>query len=82
MSERTPNPEPLLIRSRDAERTLSLGRERVRVLASTGALPCYRLGRDYRFCPDELRAWIRAGCPTEAGAGEAVRRNMRRRGAG
>ncbi len=82
MSETTTPIERLLIRSRDAERVLSIGRERLRLLASTGAIPCYRLGRDYRFNPDELAAWVRAGCPEESGSGEAVRRAMRRRGAG
>ena len=70
----TPPANPLLIDAKAACSLLSIGERRLWVLSNSRAVPSYKIGKSRRYCPDELRAWIRAGCPTEGGAGDRVRK--------
>lgn len=65
-------PAPLLIDSRSACAMLSMSDRKLWQLANCRAIPSRKIGRSRRFCPDELRAWIHAGCPTEPGEGVRV----------
>ncbi len=67
---------PMLIAVPAACAVLSIGRRTLWSLTINGAIPSYKLGRARRYDPDELRAWIRCGCPTHAGAGDEVRKWM------
>lgn len=67
---------PLLIDAKAACVLLCMGERRLWVLSNCRAIPSLKIGKSRRYCPDELRAWIRAGCPTDAGAAEMVRRGM------
>jgi hypothetical protein len=57
---------------------LSIGARRLWVLSNCRAIPSFKIGKSRRYCPNELRAWIRAGCPTEGGAGDRVRKAVGR----
>lgn len=70
-------PVPLLVDVKGASAILCIGTRTVWALAHRGAIPNYRIGRSVRYCPDELRAWKLAGCPTDDGAGDAVRKAVR-----
>ena len=70
----TPPANPLLIDAKAACALLSMGERRLWVLSNCRAIPSFKIGKSRRYCPDELRAWIRAGCPTEGGAGDRVRK--------
>lgn len=67
---------PLLIGARDAARLLSISERRLWDLEKTGAVPSRRIGRLVRYSPAELEAWIALGCPTEAGAADAIRTSL------
>lgn len=67
-------PVPLLIDSKAACVLLCIGERRLWVLSNCRAIPSFKIGKSRRYCPDELKAWIRAGCPTDAGAGDRVRK--------
>ncbi len=67
-------PVPLLIDAKAACNLLCMGVRRLWVLSICGAIPSHKIGKSRRYSPDELRAWIRAGCPTEGGAGARVRK--------
>jgi hypothetical protein len=68
---------PLLIDAKATQILLCLGERRLWVLSNCRAIPSFKIGKSRRYCPDELRAWIRAGCPTTPGAGDAVRKAVR-----
>ncbi|MBX3410572.1 MAG: hypothetical protein KF859_11885 [Phycisphaeraceae bacterium] len=68
---------PLLIDARAACVALSMGRRRLWVLSNCRAIPSFKIGKSRRYCPAELEAWVRAGCPTEGGAGDRVRKGVR-----
>lgn len=70
----TETTSPMLVDAKAACALLSMGERRLWELSNCRAIPSYKIGRSRRYCPDELRAWILAGCPTEAGAGERVRK--------
>lgn len=77
-SDTTPPPAaPLLIDARAACALLCIGERRLWVLSNCNAIPSFKVGKSRRYSPDELRAWVRAGCPTEAGAGDRVRKAVR-----
>lgn len=57
---------------------LSLSEKFVWSLVNRNALPHRRCGRAILFVPDELTAWVQAGCPDEPGAAERVRATMRK----
>lgn len=66
----------LLIDAKAACALLSMGGRRLWVLSNCRAIPSFKIGKSRRYCPDELRAWVRAGCPTDAGAAERVRKGV------
>lgn len=68
---------PLLIDAKAACALLCMGERRLWVLSNCRAIPSFKIGKSRRYCPDELRAWIREGCPTEGGAGDRVRKAVR-----
>ena len=67
-----------LIDAKAASALLSIGARRLWVLSNCRAIPSFKIGKSRRYCPNELRAWIRAGCPTEGGAGDRVRKAVGR----
>ncbi|MCW5755346.1 MAG: helix-turn-helix domain-containing protein [Phycisphaeraceae bacterium] len=69
---------PLLIDAKAACALLCMGERRLWVLSNCRAIPSYKIGKSRRYSPDELRAWIRANCPTDPGAGDRVRKEVRR----
>jgi hypothetical protein len=71
-----PGPDLLLIDAKAARVVLCMGERTLWVLSNRRAVPSYKIGKSRRYCPDELRAWVRAGCPTEAGAGDRVRKGV------
>jgi predicted DNA-binding transcriptional regulator AlpA len=70
-------PAPLLIDAKAACALLCMGERRLWVLSNCGAIPSFKIGKSRRYSPDELQAWIRAGCPTLPGAGDRVRKAVR-----
>ncbi len=75
----TPTPPvcPLLIDSKVACALLNLCARRLWSLTNCKAIPSRKIGRSVRYSPLELEAWILCGCPTKAGAGARVRKEMR-----
>ncbi len=67
-------PEPLLVDATQAAAMLHISARRLWTLTNCRAIPSRRCGRSLRYQPAELRAWIAAGCPTDAGAGDRVRK--------
>jgi hypothetical protein len=66
--------QPMMIRGIDAAaRELGLSPRMISQLVKCDALPHRRVGRAVLFVPDELAAWITAGCPCEAGAAQRLR---------
>jgi hypothetical protein len=72
-----PSVAPLLINAKAACTLLSMGERKLWTLSNCRAIPSFKIGKSRRYCPDELRAWIDAGCPTEGGAGDRVRKVVR-----
>ena len=68
---------PLLIDAKAACILLTMGERTLWSLSNRRAIPSYKVGKSRRYSPDELRAWIVAGCPTEGGAGDRVRKAVR-----
>ena len=73
----TLHPLLLLIDAKAAQTLLSIGQHTLWSLTKCGAIPSRKIGRSVRYSPTELQAWIDAGCPTDAGAGDRVRAAMR-----
>ncbi len=67
-------PAPLLIDAKAACSLLCMGERRLWVLTNCKAIPSRKIGKSVRYSPSELKAWVDCGCPTEAGAGDRVRR--------
>lgn len=67
-------PPALLIDAKAACAVLCMGERRLWVLSNCRAIPSFKIGKSRRYCPDELRAWVRAGCPTEPGAADRLRK--------
>ncbi len=57
---------------------LALGARTLWSLTKCGAIPSRHIGRAVRYCPDELRAWVGAGCPTDPGAADRIRKGVGR----
>ncbi len=68
----------LLIDAKAAAAMLAIGKRTLWTYTNCNAIPSRKIGRAVRYCPDELRAWITAGCPTDAGAADRVRTAMRK----
>jgi len=71
------SPPPLLIDAKTACAVLCIGKRRLWMLSNCRAIPSIKIGKSRRYCPDELRAWVQAGCPTEGGAADRVRKAVR-----
>ena len=55
---------PLLLRAPRAAALLNTSVRTLRTLNATGRIPrAIRLGRSTYWRPDELKAWVTAGCP-------------------
>jgi len=67
---------PLLIDAKSARVLLSISARRLWVLSICNAIPSFKIGKSRRYCPDELRGWIRASCPTAPGAGNQIRKEL------
>lgn len=65
--------EPLLIDSEAAARLLGISERALWTWTKRKAIPSRKLGRCVRYVPDELRAWIGAGCPTTPNAATRLR---------
>lgn len=72
-----PGAPPLMIDSRETQRVLKVGERKLWTLVNMNAIPHRRVGRSIRFVMSELVAWINAGCPTDAGAGDRIRKGAR-----
>ena len=68
---------PGLIDSKSAARYLCMSTRRLWSLTNRSAIPCHRIGRSVRYEARELMAWVAADCPTEAGAGDRLRKGGR-----
>ena len=49
---------PLLLKVRDAARTLTLSERKLWALTNSGDVPCVRIGRAVRYSPADLVNWI------------------------
>jgi predicted DNA-binding transcriptional regulator AlpA len=68
---------PMMVRGiRAGCRLTGLGERTVWLLVNRNALPHRRVGRAIMFVPGEVAEWIRAGCPTESGASDRVRKGV------
>ena len=67
-------PAPLLIDAKAACVALCMGERRLWVLTNCRAIPSRKIGKSVRYVPAELAAWVVGGCPTEAGAGDRIRK--------
>lgn len=77
-ARKTPHAQDaLLIDSKAAAKALGIGERTLWGLTRCDAIPVRRVGRLVRYCPEELRAWVAAGCPTEPGAADRVRKGAR-----
>jgi len=68
----------LLVSVPQACNLLAMGRRRLWELSNCNAIPSRKIGKSRRYCPDELRAWVQAGCPTGADAGTRIRKAVAR----
>ncbi len=68
-------PTPMMLRGiRAGCRLTGLGERTVWLLVNRNALPHRRVGRAIMFVPAEVAAWVTANCPTQAGAGDRIRK--------
>jgi predicted DNA-binding transcriptional regulator AlpA len=71
----TPHTTPLMLRGiRAGCKLTGLGERTIWLLINRNSIPHRRVGRAIMFVPWEVEAWIDAGCPTEPGAGDRVRK--------
>ena len=68
---------PLLVDAKEAARILCICPRRLWSLTNRSAIPCRMIGRSVRYEARELMAWVAADCPTEAGAGDRLRKGGR-----
>jgi len=64
---------PVLIGARHAGAMLAIAQRTLSKHTATGAIPSVKLGGARRYIVAEIQEWIKAGCPTEPGAGDAIR---------
>ena len=69
---------PLLINSKDACVILGISPRKLWALTNCKAIPSRKIGVMVRYSLIELAAWIELGCPTTAGAGDEVRKSVRK----
>lgn len=70
--------QPLLIDVKAAAAMLDISTRLLWTLTKCHAIPVRRIGRAVRYAPDELRAWVAAGCPATPGSADRVRAAVRR----
>ena len=69
---------PLLINAKAACAILGIGLRKLWSLTNCNAIPSRKIGVMVRYSPAELAAWIESGCPTNAGAGDQVRKAVQK----
>lgn len=74
----TPAPIPLLIDAKAACEFSGLKSRKLWSLTACNAIPSRKIGASRRYVPAELIAWIDAGCPTEPGAGDRIKKVVSR----
>lgn len=57
---------------------LGVKERKFHTLVKCNAVPHHSYGRRKLFLPEELMAWVHAGCPEEPGSAEWVRKGMQR----
>jgi predicted DNA-binding transcriptional regulator AlpA len=67
----------LLVDAAAAAEMLGISTRNLWSLTKRGAVPVRRIGRSVRYSPTELQSWVAAGCPTEPGAAERLRKGGR-----
>lgn len=60
-----------------AARRLGIGARTLAKLTAADAIPSHKLLKCRRYDPAELRAWLDAGAPADAGSAKLVRNAMR-----
>ena len=72
------DPTPLMLRGLKAGcRLTGLGERLLWSLVNRNAIPHRRVGRALMFVPEEVAAWVAAGCPTDANAADRIRQGGR-----
>jgi len=66
---------PLLIDAKAAAVMLAIGSRTLWTLTKCQAIPSRQIGRSVRYCPEELRAWVVCGCPTDPGSAQKLVRS-------
>lgn len=69
---------PGLVDTRAAMKIIGTSDRTIARLTRINALPHRKIGRLVRFCPEELRLWIAAGCPTTPNAADVIRQGVGR----
>lgn len=69
---------PLLINIEAASEILGISSRKLWSLTKCNAIPSRKIDSMVRYSPAELAAWIELGCPTHAGAGDQVRKAVRK----
>ena len=69
---------PLLINSKDASEILGISSRKLWSLTNCNAIPSRKIDSMVRYSLAELAAWCECGCPTNAGAGDQVRKAVRK----
>lgn len=65
--QKLPDNMGLLLTTKETAKLLKVSQNTVVSLCKEGTMPKpFRVGRSVRFRYDELRAWVNAGCPTQA----------------
>lgn len=77
MKATTDQTPALLLTRKQACEHLNLGTSTLQELTLSHAIPSHKLGRRRLYDPDELRAWIRAGCPTAPNSADKIRGERR-----
>ena len=69
---------PLLINIEAASEILGISSRKLWSLTKCNAIPSRKIDSMVRYSPAELAAWCECGCPTHAGAGDQVRKAVRK----
>ena len=69
---------PLLINIEAASEILGISSRKLWSLTKCNAIPSRKIDSMVRYSPAELAAWIELGCPTNAGAGDQVRKAVQK----
>ena len=69
---------PLLINMEAASEILGISSRKLWSLTKCKAIPSRKIDSMVRYSPAELAAWCACGCPTNTGAGDQVRKAVRK----